>query len=111
MTNRISENEKGHVPDDLDPDPSLSGSSSKNKKHNKKKKRCKNRKDDSLDPSSSDDSDYSNDIGYRRKLRKRRSDWGKYLIKLCACLTEHLLTTAYKPNITRFKMDGDLLQR
>ena len=32
-------------------------------------------------------------------------------MKLCATLTEKLLTTAYKSKIIRFKMDEDLLQR
>ena len=40
-----------------------------------------------------------------RKLKK------KDLIKLCATLTEKLLTTAYKSNIIRFNMDEDPLQR
>ena len=43
----FSENEKGHVPDNLDPEPSLSDSLLKRNKRNKKKKRRKNRKDDS----------------------------------------------------------------
>ena len=32
-------------------------------------------------------------------------------MRLCATLTEKLLTTAYKSNIIRFKMDQDPLQR
>ena len=35
----------------------------------------------------------------------------KDLIRLCATLTEKLLTTAYKSKIIRFKMDEDPLQR
>ena len=42
---------------------------------------------------------------------KRRAIWKNDLIKLCARLTEKLLTTAYKSNIIRFKMDEDPLQR
>ena len=61
------ENGKRHVPDDLDPDPSLSDSSAKKKKRDKKKNRRKHRKDDSSDPLSSDDYDSSDDCGYRRK--------------------------------------------
>ena len=106
-----TENEKQHVPDDPDPDSSLSESLSKKKKRDKKKCRCKHRKDDSSDPSSIDDSNLSDGIDYKRKLRKKESDREKYPIKLCACLTEKFLMTAYKSKIVRFKMDKDTLKR
>ena len=110
-TELTEENEKGHVPDYPDPDPSLSDLSPNKKKHDKKKKRRKHRKDDSSDPSSSDNSDSSNDSDYRRKLHKRENDRKTNPIKLCAHLTEKLLTTAYKSKIIRLKMDEDPLQR
>ena len=82
------------------------------KKKRKKKKKCrKHRKDDSSNPSSSDDSDSSNDSNYRRKRRKDKKHQKKDPIRLCATLTEKLLTTAYKSNIIRFKMDEDPLKR
>ena len=65
-------NGRAHVPNDPDPDPSLSDSSLKKNKCDKKKNRRKHRKDDSSDPSSSDDSDSSYDSDYRRKRRKRK---------------------------------------
>ena len=89
----------------------LSDSSPKKKKHNKKKKRRKDKKYDSSDPSLSDDSELSDDSDYRHKRRKRKSNWEKDPIKLCARLTKKLLTTAYKSKIIRFKMDEDPLQR
>ena len=114
------ENEKGDVPDNPDPEPSSldssskkssSYSSSKKNKFNKKKKRRKYRKDDSSYPSSSDDSESPNDSDYRCKQNKKKSHRKKCPIKLCARLTEKLLTTAYKSKIIRFKMDEDQLQR
>ena len=103
----------------LDPDPSSSdssGSSSldsapKRKKSKKNKKRRKHRKDDSSEPSSSDDSDSSEDSHYRRKRRKDKKHRKEDPIRLCATLTENLLTTAYKSKIIRFKLDEDPLQR
>ena len=103
----------------LDPDPSSSDlsdslssdSAPKIKKSKKKKKCCKHRKDDSSDPSSSDDSDSSEDSHYRRKRCKDKKHRKEDLIRLCATLTEKLLTTAYKSKIIRFKMDEDPLQR
>ena len=89
----------------------LSDLSSKKKKRDKKKKCRKHSKDDSSDPSSSDNSDSSNDSDYRRKRHKNKSHRKNYPIKLCARLTEKLLTTAYKSEIIRFKMDEDPLQR
>ena len=80
-------------------------------KRMKKKKRRKHRKDDSSEPSSSDDYDSSDDSNYRRKRRKNMKHRKKDPIRLCANLTEKLLTTAYKLKITRFKMDEDPLQR
>ena len=103
------QNGKGHVPGDPDPDPSFLYSSSKKNKRDKKEKCRKYRKYYSSDPSSSKDSDSSNGSDYRRKRRKRKSHWEKGPIKLCARLTVKLLTTAYKSNIIRFKMDEDLL--
>ena len=103
----------------LDPDPSSSDSSDssssesaqKKNKSKKKKKRRKHRKDDSSDPSSSDDSDSSDDSYDIRKRHKDKKHRKKDPIRLCATLTEKLLTTAYKSKIIRFKMDEDPLQR
>ena len=90
---------------------SSSDSRARKKKRTKKKKRLKHQKDDSSDPSSSNDSDSSNDSHYRRKRRKNNKHRKKGPIRLCATLTEKLLTTAYKSKIFRFKMDEDPLQR
>ena len=90
------ENRNGNVPDDLDPDPSLSKLSSKIKELDVKKKCRKHRKDDSSDPSSSDNSDLSDNSDYRRKQRKKKTYQEKDLIKLCTRLMEKLPTTAYK---------------
>ena len=103
----------------LDPDPSSSDSldsfssdsAPKRKKRKDKKNRRKHQKDDSSDPSSSDDSGSSKDIHYRRKQRKDKKHRKEDPIRLCATLTENLLTTAFKSKITRFKMDEDTLQR
>ena len=81
------------------------------KKSMKKKKRCKHRKDDSSDPSLSDDSDSSDDSHYRHKQHNNKKHRKKDPIRLCATLTEKLMTTAYKSKIIRFKMDEDPLQR
>ena len=101
-----------------DPEPSSSDSletssldSRAKKKKIKKKERLKHRRDDSSDPSSSDDSDSSDDSHYRRKRCKKKKNRKKNPIKLYANLTAKLLTTAYKSNIIRFKMDEDPLQR
>ena len=102
-----------------DPEPSSSDSSetssldsrAKKNKSTKKKKRCKHLKDDSSDPSSSDDSDSSDDSHYKRKKRNNKKHQKKDLIRLCTTLTVKFLTTAYKSNILRFKMDEDSLQR
>ena len=102
-----------------DPESSLSdltetlslGSRAKKKRRTKKKKRRKHRKDDLSDPSSSDDSDSSDNSHYRHKRRKNKKHRKKYPIRLCATLTEKLLTTAYKSKIIRFKMDDYPLQR
>ena len=102
----------------LDPDPSssdsLDSSSSdsapRRKNSKKKKKRRKHRKYDSSYPSSSDDSDSSEDSHYRHKQRKDKKHQKKDAIKLCATLTEKLLTTAYKSKIIRFRLDEDPLQ-
>ena len=107
----IKQNGKGGIPDDLDPDPSMSDSSLKKNKFDKKKKRRKYRKDDSSDPSSSNDSNWSDDSDYRRKRRKRKSNQKKDPIKLFARLTAKFLTKEYKSKIIRFKMDEDMLQR
>ena len=103
----------------LDPEPSSSDlsetsssdSRAKKKKIKKKKKHRKHRKDDSSDPSSSRDSDSSDESHYIRKQCKNKKHWKKDPIKLCATLTENLLTTAYKSKIIRFKIDEDPLQR
>ena len=63
-----------------------------------------------MDPSSSDNYDSSDDSDYRRKRRKIKRVHVKDTIKLCARLTEKLLTTEYKSKIIRFKMDEDPLQ-
>ena len=44
-------------------------------------------------------------------IRKDKKHWKNDPIRLCATLTEKLLTTAYKSKIIRFKMDEDPLQR
>ena len=96
------------------PESSSSDSRARKKKRTKKKKRRKHQKDDSSDPSSSDDSDSSDDIHYRRKWRKQhkhKKHRKKDPIRICATLTEKLLTTAYKSKIIRFKMNEDPLQR
>ena len=79
-------------------------------KCDKNKNRRKHRKDDSSDPSSSNNSYLSDDSDYRLKRRKKKSHRKTDLIKLCATLTEKLLTTAYKSKIIRFKMDEDTIQ-
>ena len=104
----------------MNPDPELSSSDSseslpsdsiaRKKKRTNKKKRRKHRKDDSSDPSPSNHYDSSNDIHYRRKQRKDKKHWKKDPIRLCATLTEKLLTTVYKLKMIRFKMDEDPLQ-
>ena len=115
----FSENEKDHVPDNPDPEPSSSdlsskksqsGYSSKKNKYDKKKNCRKNRKDDLSDPCSSNNYDSPNDSDYGRKQHKNMSHWEKDPIKLCARLMAKLLTRAYKSKITRFKMDEDLFQ-
>ena len=63
------------------------------------------------DPSLSYDSNSSNDSHYRRKRLKDKKHWKKDPIRLCATLTEKLLTTAYKSTISGFKMDEDPIQR
>ena len=90
---------------------SSSDSRAKKKKRTKKKNRRKHWKDDLSNPSSSNDSDSSNDSHYRRKQHKDKKHRKKDPIRLCATLTAKLLTTAYKSNIIRFKMDEDPLQR
>ena len=61
--------------------------------------------------SSSSDSDSSNESEYRLKRHKNKNGHqNKDPIKLYARLTENLLTTAYKSNIIKFKLDEDLLQ-
>ena len=103
-----------------DPEPSFSDSSSetssldsraKKKKLHKKKNGRKHHKYDSSYPSSSDNSDSSDDSYYRRKRLKKKKHRKQDPIKLYATLTAKLLTTAYKLNIIRFKMDEDPLQR
>ena len=123
-TDLLGQNIKAHVPGDLDPDPSLSDSSSKKsnfsndinssksikKKRDHKKNIRKHKKQDASDSSSrdSDSSDYSD---YRCKQRKKKSHWKNDSIKLCARLTEKFLTKAYKLKIIWFKLDEDTLQR
>ena len=66
------------------------------------------------DPSSSDDSDESDsseDSNYRRRRRKNKKHRKKEPIRLCATLTEKLLTPAFKSKMIRFKLDEDPLQR
>ena len=81
LTELIEQNGKAHIPGDLDPDISLSYSSSKKpnssndissiktrkNKRDKNKKHCKQKKDESSDPSSSDNSVSSYDSDYRQK--------------------------------------------
>ena len=75
-----------------------------------KRKRRKHKRQDSSDSSSSD-SDASDGSDYIRKRSKEKIHQKKDPIKLFAGLTEKLLTTAYKSNIIRFKLDEDPLQR
>ena len=75
---------------------SSSNSRAKKKKHTKKINRHKHQIYDSSDPSSSDDSDSSDDSHYIRKRHKNKKHRKKDPIRLCATLTEKLLTTAYK---------------
>ena len=102
---------------DLDPlssdslDSSSSDSAHKRKKSKKKKKRRMHRKDDSSDLSWSDESDSSEESHYRRKQHKDKKHRKKKPIRLCATLTAKLLTTAYKLEIIKFKLDEDPLQR
>ena len=110
-----SKNEDRHEPEvNPDPEPSSSYSSSKTsssdsrskkKKRDKNKNRRKHRKDDSSEPSLSDDSDSYDDNDCRRKQRKKKKHRKKDTIKLCVSLTEKFLAAAYKSNISRFKMD------
>ena len=100
-----------------DPEPSSSdlsetpSSDSRAKKKKSKKKKCRKYwKDELSDPYLSDDSYSSNDSYYRRKRCKKKKYWKKDPIKQCATLTAELLTTEYKSNIIRFKMDEDPLQ-
>ena len=89
-TDSLKNEERHELEVNLDPEPSsldLSETSSldsraKKKKRKKKKKSRKHWKDDSSDPSSSDDYDYSYDRNYRRKQRKNNKHWKKDLIKL-----------------------------
>ena len=115
-----SKHEETYEPEvNPDSEPSSSDSSetspldSRAKKYISKKniKRRKHRKDDSSDPSSRHDSDSSDDSHYRRKRRNNKKHRKNDPIRLCATLTKNLLTTAYKSNIIRFKMDEDPLQR
>ena len=74
---------------------------------------CKHQKYES-DPSlsnDSDDSDLSEEGHYRHRRHKNKKHQKKALIRLCATLTEKLLTTAFKSKIIRFKLDEDPLQR
>ena len=106
---------------EVNPDPETSSSDlsetlssdsrANKKKSTKKKKHRKHWKDDSSDPSSSNDSDSSNDSHYRRNRHNNKKHRKKDPTRLCATLTEKLLTTAYKSKIIRFKMDEDPLER
>ena len=115
-SSKQSETHKPEVssdPESLSSDSSSSSSSESRamkKKRTKKKNRRKHWKDNSTDSSSSDDSDSSDDRHHRRKRRKDKKHQEKDPIRLCATLTENLLTTAYKSKIIRFKMDEDPLQ-
>ena len=68
-------------------------------------------KDESSDPFSSDNSDSTDDIHYRRKRRNNKKHCRKDPIRLCSTLTGKFLTTAYKSKIVRFKIDEDPPQR
>ena len=63
------------------------------------------------EPSSSNNSDLSYNSDYRRKRRRRKSDWKNDPIKLCALLTAKLLTTSYLKLFIKFNMDEDPLQQ
>ena len=124
-TESSERNGKEHVPEDLESDPSLSDSSpsesdssydrkyrrSKSKGNDKEKKHQKHTKQNSSDLSLRD-SDFSDKIDYRRKIcNKNKSHWKKDPIKLCVKLMAKLLTTAYKSNIIKFKLDEYRIQR
>ena len=53
------------------------------------------------------DYDSSGDSDYRSKQHKKKSHQRKDTIKICARLTEKLLTAAYKSEIIKFKLDED----
>ena len=123
-THLPEKNGKAHVSGDSDSDTSSSDSSSKKynpsndsnyskpiKNKCDKKENCRKHKKQDMSESSSRDSDSSDNSDYRRKIRKKKSNRKKDMIKLCASIKEKLLTTAYKSNIIRFKLDGDPLQR
>ena len=121
------QNGKWYVPGEPDTDPSSSDSSlkksnssdnsnsskSKKKKHNKKKELQKDKKYDSPYPSLRDNYDSSHNSDNRRIRHKRKSNWEKYPIKLCAGLrlTEKLPTTVYGLKIIKFKLNEGPLQR
>ena len=116
-----SKRSKKHKPEvNLDPDllssdssdSSSSDSAPKKKKSKKNKKRREHRKDDLSDPSSSDDSDSSDNSHYRRKQRKDKKHQKKDPIRLCATLTEKLLTTdKIRPQYVRQKDTKDTIGR
>ena len=58
----------------------------------------------------SDDSGSSDYSHYRRKRRKDKKYREKDPIRLCTTLTGKLITTSYKSNIIKFKIDEDTLQ-
>ena len=72
-TGLTEQNEKGHVPDDPDSDPSMSELSSKKKKCDKNKKCQKYRKDASSDSPLSNNYDSSDGSDYKLKQRKSNS--------------------------------------
>ena len=84
---------------------------SKSKVHDKEKNHQKHTKQDPSDLSLRD-YDLSNKSDYRRKrCNKNKSHRKEDPIKLCAKLTEKLLTTAYKLNIIKLKLYEDPPQR
>ena len=86
-------------------------SKSKRNKRDKNKKNQKHMRQDSHDLSSSNSNLFDKSEYIHKILNKKKSYLKKDSIKLCANLTETLLTTVYKSNIIKFKLYDDPLHR
>ena len=125
ITNGVScEKRKTHIPGELDPDPSSSDSlshksnSPKDSNYSKSSKKKAIRRKSVINTKKRTRQNHHRSILIRpttvttyAKQQKKKSHQKTNLIKLCALLTAKLLTTAYKSNIIRFKLDEDLIQR